>query len=1265
MAVKWTSEQQKVISLRDRNILVSAGAGSGKTAVLVQRILSKIMDREKPIDIDRLLIMTFTRAAAGEMRERILAALENALCEDPDNEHLQKQATLIHAAQITTIDGFCAYIIRNYFHLIDLDPGYRIADEGELKLLKEDVLKEILEEAYASNKPEFIHFVECYATGKNDDNIQGILLKIYDAAMSHPNPEEWLKQCIENYKINDFTKLEEQPWMGLLWEIVEQQLLGVKQLLCEAISICEESDGPEHYISALQDDFHLTEELQKIAKEKEYDDLYLNLYDLRFSRLSAKKMPDVSEEKKEKVKELREQIKEQIKELAAKYFLQNSMQLLQMFAKCQPVVETMVELVLEFTKRFAEKKREKNLLDFTDMEHFALKILMQNGGKEGSPAARELSEKYDEVLVDEYQDSNLVQELLTTCVSGWVQKRKNIFMVGDVKQSIYRFRLARPELFMEKYKTYTLEDSKEQRIDLHKNFRSRKEVLDSVNYIFRRIMGEDLGGITYDISEELHAGASFAKSEDPTFAETEILLIEKDSEEVQEETDAPAKMDWDLEALDSPKKEKSDEQYEKEAQNAREMEALAIAHSILSIVGKKEVVDKETGTYRPVRYGDIAVLLRSASGWAETFLQVFSSKGIPAYTASKTGYFSALEVVTVLNYLKICDNPLQDIPMTGVLRSPIVGLSAQEMAVIKSFYQDGYFYESIEALLEMAEIPEEKKMLISKEEYEALYEKLGHFMVVLKKMRKVSAYTPIHQLIQLVLKETGYGNYAKAMPGGLQRNANLHMLVEKAMDYERTSYRGLFNFIRYIEKLQRYEVDFGEVNLTEGENASVQIMTIHKSKGLEFPIVYAAGMGKQFNVQDMNASVLVHPDLGIGVDVILPEKRQILPGMLKQMLRRQLLKESLGEELRVLYVALTRAKEKLYITGTIGNLEKYLMNLLRLRGREEELLPIGTRMKAKTYWDYILSALAEHPCMEQLYEEYQLDYWKSPSSDSKEAKFHIHKMTAADLVMQETILQAENEMQKDALLQWDSETIYDAEIHEILERRFAYQYPFGYLKDIPIKVTVSELKKRNYVSFEEKEEAVTYETDFVPIVPKFISEEETYVGAARGTAYHRLMECLDYMQADSVKEVAMQILELVKQKKMERAEAECISVRDVWNFLESDIGKRMRAASKDGRLFREQPFVISVDASAADETWQQGEKILVQGIIDAYFVEDKQIVLVDYKTDRVRRGEEQKLIDLYHTQLKDYAKALERMLEMPVKEKYIYSFTLNKAILVE
>ena len=638
--------------------------------MLVQRILSKILDKEHPVDIDRLLIMTFTRAAAGEMKERISAALEQALFEEPDNEHLQRQMTLIHTAQITTIDSFCSYIIKNYFHMIGLDPGYRTADEGELKLLREEILEELLEEAYEQRDEAFLELVECYSPGKTDEGLKELIQKVYESSVSHPFPEKWLQQCLEVYRVDNKEELRKARWITLLWEETGERLEEAERLADQARAVCESPEGPWQYEAALDSDLLLIGQIKQAAEQKDYDKTAELLKKPSFARLSAKKIPEQDEDKKIQAKTFREEEKDIIKELSARYFCWSEDELLELLYCCRSPVESLVKLTCGFQEKFSQKKREKNILDFTDMEHFALNILMDEEGNP-SQAARELSEKYEEVMVDEYQDSNLVQEMITTMVSGWAQDRKNIFMVGDVKQSIYRFRLARPELFMEKYKTYSTEDSREQKIELHKNFRSRAQVLESVNYIFRRIMGEDLGGITYDDNNALYPGADFPEGGE--FLKTEVLLVEKDSEELQDEDSG---------------------------QTPQELEALAIAAEINRITGREQILDKETGTYRPLEYGDIVILLRSAYGWADTFREVLESNGIPAYTASRTGYFSAQEVVTLLNYLRVCDNPLQDIPLTGVLHSPLVGCTAQDLSLIRLESPEGLLYESLCAFIE-------------------------------------------------------------------------------------------------------------------------------------------------------------------------------------------------------------------------------------------------------------------------------------------------------------------------------------------------------------------------------------------------------------------------------------------------------------------------------------------------------------------------------------------------------------------------------------
>lgn len=1230
MAVTWTEEQQKVISLRNRNILVSAAAGSGKTAVLVERILSKILDKEDPVDVDRLLIMTFTRAAAGEMKERLSAALEKALYEDPDNAHLQKQMTLIHTAQITTIDGFCSYIIRNYFHMIGLDPGYRTAEEGELKLLREDVVKELLEDAYEKKEDRFLRLVECYAPGKTDEGLKDLILKVHEASMSHPFPEEWLKVCLQEYQVDKAHEIYQSRWITVLWKEIEENIQEAEQIIQKARSVCLEVDGPLPYLEALDSDLAMVNVLKKLTEEMDYGKLRDAAEAVVFKALSRKKAPDVDPEKKDWVKNLRDEEKGILKNMMEKYFCWDEDELLDMVNLCRTPLESLVELVLDFRERFARKKREKNILDFTDMEHFALHILAEKEGDQIIPsqAARELSEKYEEVMIDEYQDSNSVQEMITNLVSGWAENRKNIFMVGDVKQSIYRFRLARPELFMEKYHSYSTSDSLEQRIDLHKNFRSRHQVLTSVNYIFNRIMGADVGGVDYDSSNALYPGAVFPEGTDESFCTTEVLLVEKDGEELEDETGN---------------------------QTDRELEALAIAGEISRIVGKEQVLDKETGTYRPVEYGDIVILLRSAYGWAETFREILISRGIPAYTSSRTGYFSAPEVVNLLNYLRICDNPLQDIPLTGVLHSPMVGCTTQELGEMRKACPKGLIYE---CLCQFAE-----RENFETEEEQKLRDKLVGFLEQLREIRDMSSYTPVHQLILYILRKTGYEDFVRALPGGSQRGANLRMLVEKAMDYEKTSYRGLFNFVRYIENLQKYEVDFGEVNVIDAGKGSVQIMTVHKSKGLEFPVVFAAGMGKQFNFQDINARFLIHPELGFGTDVILPEKRLLASAPQKQVIRNVQKRESLGEELRVLYVALTRAKEKLYITGTIGGLKEKIARLWNWKEESELRISLGQRIRAKTFWDYILPALSLHPAMRELYMEYGFggemqEKWYDGKTD-----FIVRKITAADLIENEVVDMTEQQIREQVLKNWDSSKIYDRQIHDILEKRFDFRYPYSYLEELPVKVSVSDLKKRSWQDEMEIEENTLAEPDTVPLVPRFISEEsQSCRGAARGTAYHRVMECLDYKRTGSYEEIKAQIIHLEEQKKLTEEEAASIYIKDILKFAASDLGQRMKTAAEKDCLFREQPFVIAVEASEVDELWNGEEKILVQGIIDSYFLEEDEIVLVDYKTDRIQKGEESILIARYRSQIKDYARALQKMRKKKVKECLIYSFALHKEI---
>lgn len=1180
MEVKFTKEQQQVIDLRNRNILVSAAAGSGKTAVLVERIITRLTKDEPPIDVDQLLIVTFTEAAASEMKERIRTAIEKALEENPENLHLQRQATLVHQAQVTTIHSFCLSVIRDYFHTIDLDPGFRIGEEGELKLLKHDVLEEVLEKWFQEARPEFVDFVESFATGRDDRKLEEIIIQLFEYSISYPNPDEWLQQCTGNYEVRTAEELENTAFVQSIIEEMQIILSDVEEKLLFAIDLCNGENGPAVYEAALQMDLILVNKLQKAKTFAERQKI---LSKLKWERLATNRNKDVSEEKVESVKSIRSECKKAVEEIRDNYFYDTIEGLQKNMLMAKSNMEVLSELVKDFSAAYLEKKQSKNMIDFNDMEHYALKILTreENGVFLPSTVAEEYQEKFQEIMIDEYQDSNYIQEAILTSVSTVSKGKNNIFMVGDVKQSIYRFRLSRPELFMEKYHTYSTEDGKCQRIDLHKNFRSRREVLDSTNYIFKQIMTQKFGGIEYDDSAALYVGAAY---DDNPGNETEVCFI--DISEIKQED------------------------------NKKEIEARAVGRKIKELVENHQVVDKETGEYRKARFGDIVILTRSLQGWTDVFLRILGQEGVPAYSVSKEGYFEAREIQTILNYLKILDNPRQDIPFVAVLTSPFTGLTSEDLALIKSETEGKTFYERVCAYLETGTS-------------ESLKRRLAEFLEQFGKFRNKVPYTAIHVLLGEIIDETGYGNYIAAMPGGEQREANLEMLIEKAVSFESTSYKGLFHFVRYVEQLHKYEVDYGEANIVDESADVVRIMSIHKSKGLEFPIVFVVGMDKGFNLQDTKGSIVIHPELGVGIDYIDTERRIKYPTLLKRMIQKEVQKDSVAEELRVLYVAMTRAKEKLILTGTVSNLEDRFKSCDSLKNRDEMQLPYTRLTKAKKYFDWIIPALYR-----------------------KDMREHV-PIVARTIGMEELVLKDMEEefkgtMTKKVLQDWDINRVYDAEVKQKVEEQFSYRYPFATVPKTKQKISVSELKKKAYMEEEEMEEE-----EVIPLLPKFLLEESTLSGASRGTAYHKVLELLDFTKDYDKETLQKEMDKMQKDRLLTKEMAECVRIWDILRFLKSPIGKRVKRACQKGVLHAEQPFVIGVDS-------ENEELLLVQGIIDVYFEEDGELVVLDYKTDYVRKEEE--LRTRYRMQLEYYAKALEQVTGKRVKQKVIYSFTLQKEI---
>lgn len=1207
MSVEWTKEQQQVISLQGRNLLVSAAAGSGKTAVLVERIITMLTRAEDPVSVDELLIVTFTEAAAAEMKERIRSAIEKKAEQYPENTHLRQQATLIHSASIMTIHSFCLSVIRENFHVIGLDPSFRIGEEAELQLLKKDVLQELLENQYAESRERFLQFVESYASGKSDRKIEEIILRLYEFSRSFPDPSGWLQDCASVYKICTDEELEATSYFAFIREEVRHVVETADIRREEAEKLCEEPDGPYMYEEMLRCDRIIVDRFRQASTYAEYCQAAGSI---SWKKLAANKDRNVSKVKAEQVKKLREEWKKDFAFLTEQYFAETPEALRESLQACAPMMEELSMLTQEFARLYGEKKRSRNLIDYGDMEHFALSILTKKRENRLEPSAyaEPYQRQFREIMIDEYQDSNLIQEAVLTSVSRTGRGRNNVFMVGDVKQSIYRFRLSKPELFMEKYHTYRIyegegSESSRQRIDLFKNFRSREEVLESVNFLFRKIMMPDLGGITYDERAALHLGAAYPESPGN---ETELLLVEGAPDPEVEKTAG-------------------------EKLSAKKLEARAVAARIRKLLQEQLVTDRETGRLRPVRYGDIVILLRSLKGWSDEFLETLQEEGIPASAGSREGYFETREIGVLLDYFRVLENERQDIPLAAVLSSWFGKLSDEELACIRISDPSVPFHEAVRQYRETGEDP-------------VLRSKLSVCLDRMERYRQKVSYTAIHEILWEILDDTGYGSYIAALPRGAQRKANVDMLAQKAVDFENTSYKGLYNFIRYIEQLQKYQVDYGEASVNEEQKDAVRIMSIHKSKGLEFPVVIAAGMGKIFNTQDIKGDVLISASMGIGLEAVDLQQRTKSPSLYKRVIQRKEKLENLSEELRVLYVALTRAKEKLILTGSVKKIGEK-MEKLTGPGKDGKPLSFGEAASASSYLDWILPALLK---------------------EEGEVPFHIQIIEAPDLVAEEIREEAEGVFTKQALENLDIQQVFDRTMEEHLARQFGFQYPYSDLEGRKQKFTVSELKKREYLKDLSREdpqetgEEWFAEPDVIPLVPRFRMEEEKMTGASRGSAYHRVMELLDFTKAYNEEEVEKAVLRMQEEGRLKEEMAAVVCREDILRFVMCQTGRRMASAAADERLFREQPFVIGVDMKEVYPDCEEQELILVQGIIDACFEEEDGLVVLDYKTDQVREASE--LVQKYHAQLDYYARALEQILDRPVKEKIIYSFTLGKEI---
>lgn len=1241
MERKWTPAQKSAIDTRDCNVLVSAAAGSGKTAVLVERIISMITDPDKNIDIDRLVVVTFTKAAAAQMKDKIRKALDSMLDENPGDMNLLRQITLLNNAQITTIDSFCLWIIRNHFPEVNLDPGFRIMDEGEKKLIENDVLEDVLEEFYAEADEEFFNLVDAFGMGRDDSGLVSIIDKIYRFSRSNPWIDEWFDECMLVYDDETY----DNPAIKELYDSIKNALLDYRDKYNRLVDICSEPAGPAAYTSALQSDLL---GINEMINSQDFGELGRKVRTFSFEALSRKKDAGADPDIKEYIKGQRKLFKDYIGRLNDKIFLKDDEGI---FADMQGAgiqIRTLLKVAKVYAKRVSEVKREKGIIDFNDMEHLALSILVkkEDGKLVYTETADKLANRFEEILIDEYQDSNQLQEVILNAVSKTrlSGENNNIYMVGDVKQSIYKFRLACPELFIEKYDTYG-ETGDNVRIELQKNFRSRENVLECANDVFSHIMNKNFSGIGYDESVRLNAGFPYPEYSDSNYGDeanksTDVILISSENEE--------------------------------EA-TTRELEADRLAKLIEEIASSGvNVYDADENIYRPAEYRDIVILTRSVTGWADTFADALMDRGIPAYTDSSTGYFSVREIQVILSMLTIVDNPVQEISLAAAMMSYFGGFTAAELGMVRKLgreYVDKNVHNNLyEHLKAVAVLGGADK--IQETDVKQLSGKCALFLAKLTEYRDKSSVESLYDLCWEMIYDSGYYDYVGTMPAGAQRQANLNVLLERAAGYGKSSYSGLFNFLRYIERLKKFDEDFAEGAASLDNENLVRIMSIHKSKGLEFPIVILAGAHKSINFMDATAPVLVDQNLGIAVDYVDLERRTKTPTIIKGAMARRIVRESISEEERLLYVAMTRAREKLIITGVVKDADK---TLEKYRGSAKQLeadgmLSFADSENIKNYLDMIMPVcLMDSDKLKGSF-KVMVDAVEDSEADAAETgnSFETGNMTDTDAVKAGEAPDGNIEAgypSLDELPEYVPADNASSRMKLTVSQLKAMQAEDdseenAYMDDSVKEAFEKEAYDEQAADNGNRDGQTDSETIAEPsnsIIPKFISGEEVKLAAnERGSAYHRVMECLDYSVSVNLDGVKADINRMLETGKMNELQVKSVNPWDINTFVQSDIGRRVANAVNCGSVRREQPFVFEYEGQ------------LIQGIIDLYFEEGGELVLVDYKTDRVMKGEagEKELVKRYAIQLDYYAKALTQLTGKKVKEKIIYSFALGKGLSV-
>ncbi|KAF5070289.1 ATP-dependent helicase/nuclease subunit A [anaerobic digester metagenome] len=1219
---RWTKEQLQAIEASECDLLVSAAAGSGKTAVLVERIIRRITEEKPPMDIDRLLVVTFTKAAASEMSQRIGGAIAKKLEQEPQNLHLQNQLTLLARADIKTIHAFCLQTIREYYHLLDIDPAVRTGDPGEIKLLQQEVLEDYFEELYENQDEDFFQLLETFGEETKDARLKDLLIQLYNFAQGYPDPVKLLYEMAEQYHLMEGETVDTCRWMPIIRESIKDGVAFAKELLERAMTLGASTSGFEAYLECME------KEAQGLEQIEEALPFGYGKWRMAFLQMEFRRLPSYRGEEKElseDIKSLRNEAKDICSKLGETYLSFSEEMQGELLRSLYPVAKGLAGLVDGFLQRFLAAKKEKLMIDFHDYEHFCLQILVEKGSTVGhvmpTAAALEIQKRYDEIMIDEYQDSNMVQEMILSAVSGESVGKNNRFMVGDVKQSIYRFRLAMPQLFNQKYHTYPLEKGgKCRKIILSKNFRSRKNILDGANFLFRQLMSTEFGDVEYNDEAALYAGAIFPDTQTSHGGENEVILVE--SQNTSEEEGI-----GELEEL-----------------NRRQLEAMAIVDKIKAMMSEGFcVVDKESGAYRPLEYRDISILLRSMKNWGSVLDDVFGQAGLPYYAETAEGYYEVPEVDTVLNLLRLLDNPRQDIPLISVLHSPLYGLSGDELMQMRLNGGNGLFFDCIQEYLNQGEDT-------------ALKEKLQDFIGDFTKWRGQVKELTLHELVHYLYEESGYYDYVGMTAGGSLRQANLRLLLEKAEQFEQGSRKGLFFFIRYVEDMKTSEGESSSAKLqSEGENL-IRVMTIHKSKGLEFPIVFLADCGKQFNEMDIRASVLTHQEWGFGMDYKDLERRAVYRTLSKTALAEVIRLENLAEELRVLYVALTRAKEKLILTGTVKDLEKAVKKWADgIEGKRDRLSVFRLR-RSKSYLDWVMPALLRHPDAEWLRVAFDVSHDVKIFADEP-STWTFSRKTREDILLQAVEKKVQAGEQENYFALWETDKDFSGRRDELFSL-LQWKYPYIKATELPSKLSISEVKRRNLAEITGEPMLPTVELK----LPQTIERAGSLTAVEIGTAMHAVMEYADFREEYDGEKMEALLEEMLRKGRLSEKEIMALRRKELLDFFSSPLAKRIRGCDV---LEKERPFAMLMagkELFLGAEYENVDDMVLLNGIIDCYFMEGDNIILLDYKSDRI--NDEEALRKRYEIQLQLYRRALEQALGKRVTEVYIYSFAMGRGILI-